>query len=168
MVQRWVFTHRAVLAAALLLIFYLIGHYTFGKDQAKGVFDSLLVGASLAVSLNMRRMAWAHIKRGMPDGSSNMIVTVWLTHTLLFIYFLYVVMYTVILGRPAWLMQSPFAGMVSVLFFVSSATAVLTPINTAEKIERVSFWRWTIAVAAGGMLAGGLIVSGLLGLVNQP
>lgn len=156
MPRRLFSSHKSVGLSLAVILLGLIGHYLFGRDAAKTVLDSLVIGAAFTISISWSRVAWEAIRNGLHKGSDNIKIGVWGVWAVLFLYFILVVIHSS-LGRPEWLRESPVWVILSSMFFLMGAYAILTPINTAVQLPRPVVTRWLLTVAAGAFLAGILI-----------
>lgn len=158
-------THAALWAASVVLVLFLVGHFLAGPDSARIVINSLVIGMNLAVCLTWFKRAFDAFKAGVRTGRDNIFIGVWLGAFVNILYFLYLV--TVIaLGRPDWSRTLPIGGLFSVGFFLSAAALLLTPLNTTEVIEAISFRWWLFAVGISMFMAGSLMTLAFTGFVN--
>lgn len=159
-------TNNAWLWGSLAYILALqLGHIVAGRDAARLVSDSLVIGGCTMVSVSWFRIAMQDIRDGFRDGSSNISVSIWLIFTIILGYFLYVVTYTS-LGRPEWLRESTIGTFFASLIFLSSIYAGLAPVNTHQELPRPVVVSVIIASVAGGIVTGVLITLAWLRLVT--
>lgn len=156
--------HITLILGLVVILFYIAGHYAFGKDRSITVIYALVVGCSSTIMLNWFMKGIQHARDGLRSGASNILFSTWLTWTVLFALFLYSIIF-VLLDRPLALQTSPIAGLISSLLVVSGIVAVLTPINTEEEIEKPSLISWFIAVAIGFFIAGVLVTAAFLNVL---
>lgn len=160
-------THTALWASGILLAAFLIGHYlpAIGPDRARIVVNSLVIAANFAVCLTWFRRAWTAIKNGVSNGAQNIHLGVWLGSFVMLSYFGWVIM-LIALGRPDWSKLTPIGGLFSIGFFLAATSLLLTPINTDEEIEPISFRWWLISVALGGVLGGVIMTLAFMGVLS--
>jgi hypothetical protein len=136
---------------------YFVGYYVFGHDQAKIVMDSLVIGSAVTIFITWAHGAIVSLRSGVRDGAGNILLAVWIVWTVILLYFVYVQFYTY-LGRPDWLRLSPVGGLLSAMFFLAGAHAVLTPVNTTITLHRASL-RWWLAGVFFGALTSGILMT---------
>lgn len=165
MPKRLFTTHRSIgLSLAVILVFFL-GYFIFGATATKTVMDSLVIGTAVTICWSWRRPAWYSLKEGVKDGSGNILVSIWLLWTILLLYFVYVVVFT-LMGRPEWVRNLPIGGSVSTMLFLSGSYAVLVPLNTSEEIPRPTLRGIVVGIAIGCMVAGALMTATFLKVLN--
>jgi len=159
-------THAALWASLIMLILYLIGHYTLpnGPDNARIVINSLVIGVNLAVCLTWAKRAYASLRTGISTGTDNIFVGVWLGSVVSLAYFVYLV---IVIGYDLreWSRHVPIGGIFTVGFFLSASSLLLTPLNTKEDIEPVSMRWWILAVGISMFIAGSIMTLAFLGVV---
>lgn len=149
---------------AVLALFY-ISHFVFGRDDAKIVMDSLVIGSSVTICLTWVRAAVKALRSGVRDGGSNILFSVWLIWTVLLWYFVWIVTFTA-MGRPDWLRQSPIGGTFSSLIFLAGAYAILVPVNDVATLPTLSLIRWVVGVGVGMFVAGVLMTLAFLKILS--
>ena len=157
--------HVALWASVFVLALFFTGHYVFGRDNAKIVVDSLVIGAAVTISLTWFRATSIAVREGFRDGAANILVSVWLIWTVLLGFFGWVVYYQA-MGRPEWLRLSPVSGTFSCLIFLAGAYAILVPVNDTATLPTPSMVRGIVGVGVGMFVAGSLMTLAFLKIVN--
>lgn len=160
-------SHIAVWASAFVLAFFLTGHYIFGPDPARIVVTCLAIGMHFAVCLNWLGRFVSALRSGIQNGAQNIFVGIFLESFVVMAYSIWVV-YLISEGRPLWARESPIGGLFYVGFFLASASLMVAPLNTRERIESVSFRWWIAAFGAGCVLAGSLMTLAFVGILHIP
>lgn len=155
----------ALWASIAVLALFFIGHYVFGRDDAKIVVDSLVIGAAVTIVLTWGRAAIVALRSGVQDGASNILVSIWLIWLCLLGLFVWIVAFQAS-GRPDWLRQTPIGGTISALIFLSGAYAIMVPVRDVVQLPIPTLWRWMVGVGAGMFVAGSLMTLAFLRIVD--
>lgn len=146
--------YLAVILSVLMVIAYLLFDWLVGTGPAKVTIDSLTLGVGLVIMYSWGSAAISAIRTGIRKDSSKIVLTIWLSWTVLVIQRIYVLIYTII-GKPDWLADSFFPGLITVLIFIAGMYAIVAPVQTDPTPRRQ-----VISLVVSGVVAG--LVAGII------